>query len=937
MALFRNLLAVSSSLCLLYTPPSLAQNEDDTEVDEYAFEEIVVTARKREELLQDIPVSISVLGSDTIAEQNILNLSDLAELVPGLSYDQGQGAIDDRIAALPSIRGISSSEIATNRTKVSSFVDGMPILGSVGAISIGGASQVEVYSGPQSASFGRSTFAGAINYTIADPGDEIAGSVGLNWSDEGTRIVSGSVGGPVTDTLGFQLTGQYEDSVSPDKDLYTYSDGVEADTRGGNNLLGRLVWEPSDSLEIKLTFTHDETDDGPSSDFYATQASSKACFDSLGETFSYSGGMGNSVGYHGTFDCEFDLDTNATLQAVNDVRGYYENNTTELQNLVTAAIANGATSQTIDGVEYSVEEAILLIADAYSVPNEDVGSQSERDRIYAQLDYVFDDNSMLQVSLMTSEEEYIRQAARFDSAIPYEIGYRDAGVDMGVPFDASYAYADGVGMADYAEGDPTTIDETYFEARWASPAEERLRYVVGGSYYDYEFVTQVYQSGYNAIRLGIADTVGALIGDTIEPVVVISEFTENTALFFNTSYDFTDKLTGSIEGRYSSDKVGGYLPEENITKYQTTESFTPRLGLNYSPQENMTIYAQYAVGVNPSGINADLLASETVSTLDDGFEVSNVDGVLIENYIGVDYTSSDYLAYDEETLTNYEIGIKGTAFDNRVNYSAAVYYMLWEDAVQPINLDWDYEYADDDFADDPTTLLDSEGNVYGYTTDETSARVNANEGTIRTMGLELSASYKFDDNWSVNASTSLMSAEYTDFCSVTLYTGDEGDLGDYAGLDVETVAEGDSCYVLDGKKLADQSPFTLSLTPSYRTELNNGLSLSASARMNYSSSSYTNDVNIGKNASSKSLNLTFGLSNESWSGTFYIENVLDDESANGNLNTSDEYAETYLDGDNSTLDSDLYFNTPGDADNYSHYSYNIPTGRSFGARLNYNF
>ena len=137
--------------------PTIAQTDNAAGVLQ-TLEEVVVTGRKREESLQEIPVAISVLGSDMIAELNVLRQDDLAALVPGYFYNQGVGLNEDRTAALPSIRGIGSTELATNRSKVASFVDGMPILGSVGAINIGGATQVEVYSGPQSAAFGRSTF-----------------------------------------------------------------------------------------------------------------------------------------------------------------------------------------------------------------------------------------------------------------------------------------------------------------------------------------------------------------------------------------------------------------------------------------------------------------------------------------------------------------------------------------------------------------------------------------------------------------------------------------------------------------------------------------------------------------------------------------------------------------------------------------------------------
>lgn len=268
--------------------------------------------------------------------------------------------------------------------------------------------------------------------------------------------------GPLSDVLSFQLGAQVEDSVSPDSDEYTYTDGVESETRGGNNLSARFVFTPSDKLDVKLTFTHDETDDGPGATFYATQASAASCYESS-NGFTYEGDMGTVVSADGEFDCEFERDTDAGLQAVNNIERYYNENADALQALVDAAVAAGATDiTTSSGNTYTVEEAILAVAAGYSIPDEDVGSQSERDRILAQFDYLLDNDSMLQLSLMTSKEEYIRQSNPLNAAEPYEITY-DA--DTGY-----YSYGDNVmGMVDVPSADPTTIDEQYAELRWASP------------------------------------------------------------------------------------------------------------------------------------------------------------------------------------------------------------------------------------------------------------------------------------------------------------------------------------------------------------------------------------------------------------------------------------------------------------------------------------
>eukprot|EP00903_Cladosiphon_okamuranus_P004439 g4437.t1 len=312
--------------------------------------------------------------------------------------------------------------------EVSSFVDGLPILGSIGAINISAATQIEVYSGPQSAAFGRSTFAGAINYITADPADELEGTLGINWSDQGTRIVSGSLSGPLTNSLGFHLTGQYEDSVSPDADVYSFSDGVESNTIGGTNVSARFVFEPNDRFKAKLTFSRDETDDGPTSTFYATQASSNACARSLENLFVLDTGTGPpAVGIDGAFDCELNLDTHANLQAVNDIARYYEQNTAAFEELVLDLRSQGATDAEFG--DYSVEEAAQIIAAAFSVPFDDVGSQSKRDRVSARFDFLLESGGDIQLSLMTSEEEYLRQTSPINDEAPLAIGYSPASID----------------------------------------------------------------------------------------------------------------------------------------------------------------------------------------------------------------------------------------------------------------------------------------------------------------------------------------------------------------------------------------------------------------------------------------------------------------------------------------------------------------------------
>ena len=100
-----------------------------------ALEEVVVTARKREESLQEVPVSISVFSSDDLTAAGILDVQDIYDQTPGLQFDTNFG---DRNSGTPGVRGIQSLEIAPTRQKASTFIDGVPLVGQQGNLGLEG-------------------------------------------------------------------------------------------------------------------------------------------------------------------------------------------------------------------------------------------------------------------------------------------------------------------------------------------------------------------------------------------------------------------------------------------------------------------------------------------------------------------------------------------------------------------------------------------------------------------------------------------------------------------------------------------------------------------------------------------------------------------------------------------------------------------------------
>ena len=913
------------------TSPTIAQTTDE-DGEFVALEEIVVTGRKREESLQEVPVAVAVLGESMLAEQNVIRQGDLAELVPGYHYNQGVGLSEDRTAALPSIRGIGSTELATNRAKVASFVDGMPILGSIGAINIGGATRVEIYSGPQSAAFGRSTFAGAINYITADPGDVLAGDVGINWSNDGTRIVSGSLGGPITDTLGFLIGANIEDSSSPDTALYSYTDGVEALAETGENLSARFVFEPNEKFRAKVTFSRDTTDDGPRSDFYASAESAYDCYTSNNPINERRNpGPPNNIAWDGVFECELEVHPETVLEQLNDIPRYLENNPDEFAAVVANLRAQGA----MDGhLGLTVEEQALIVYDGYSVRHGDSGSESERNRVTAQFDYLFDNGSGLQFSVMNSTEDLSR---RYSRIAEQELQTLDWNAAEGI-YD-NYAPMNGRRVA---FADPTTIDENYMEIRWASPGEDRLRYVVGASYYDYEYILNSYRNaGFATIASGTADEFEALTGIPVEITTIQSEVTTNTAFFFNSSYDFTDTLTGSVEGRYASDDVGAVLPLVGLEDFVVTKSFTPRIALNWTPNERTTYYLQYSVGVNAAGINADMLDPLVQATLNNGVPVDlnpTDAGPTTTNIISVNYDSSRYLSFDEEELTNYEFGFKGDALDGRLTYAGAVYFMEWDNALQNINIDWDYPYADDDLAG--TLVLEDDGitpvvpNLYYVPeTDFTSAGVFTNTGESDTIGLELQTSYQITDNWSISGNVSLMKREFTKYCSEDDYLGYANERGVYAGLELGSSEAGNPCWVLNGLEVANQPSLQLTVIPRYRADFSNGFRFTASARIRHVGQYYREFTNTTEAAAVTRVGLNFSLARDAWSAFLYIDNLLDDRSMIPRGATSLRRFNQL--NAPATIPPESQFAFRGGP--WASFRFSPNEGRTFGFRLNYDF
>ena len=223
------------------------------------IEEIVVTTRKREEQLSELPLSVSALVGEELQNRGVDNLFDLARQVPGLDFET-TGSIN---GSRPIIRGLNQQTRVGDEVNVATFVDGVYTPGFSGSTSIGfnGLERVEVAKGPQSALQGRNSFAGSINYITKRPGDELEFGGRATAATEGKWDVSAYAAGPLTDQLGVRIDAGVFNSGG------THTNSINGDRLNDHeSWFGRLNAEfsPTDSMGAFFSFSYQDDKITPS-------------------------------------------------------------------------------------------------------------------------------------------------------------------------------------------------------------------------------------------------------------------------------------------------------------------------------------------------------------------------------------------------------------------------------------------------------------------------------------------------------------------------------------------------------------------------------------------------------------------------------------------------------------------------------------------------
>ncbi len=748
----RNLVAVAiASAIFPFTTTVSAQDAEEVKEQD---EVITITARRREESIVKVPVTVNVFSADDIESKGLTTPGELFNQSPGIEMDaaasgEGQG----RAGGSLSIRGIKGG--AGVGAKVTTFFDGMPMSGSQGIASLYDVASVEIYRGAQSAVFGRSTFGGAVNYLTKNPTSEFEGKINTEFGQDGKWVVGATLSGPASDTLGYYLN--YTKDNFDGQDEWITSDGVHLGATESDYASAKIVWLPTDSISVDFRYSHAKTFDRPSASYY--------------------------------------------IDPESENRQY-------LTDRITPVTAKAYIGE-LDWTEYRDPENIYPrnhFADNGGNNIDNPGAETTRDRYAAELTWDSpNDDYTVKVKGFYAEEDKLNWRDR-DSSDLYNA--------MNPTFVEHW-------------GTVSDLQEQYLEVFLASEVDT-FSWHVGASYYNYDFHTLNHRD-YNA---------GMVAGENAQD-------TTNMGVFFAMFYDITDEINISFEGRYQNDDVSNVSLTDDASRSSSTDSFLPRIALGWEINPTTHFYAQVAKGNNPAGSNLNNLLSRFQNT------AAAVDGR------GGNTRISDMLEafvdYEEEVITNYEIGLKGSLLDRKIHYTTALYYIDWQDALNTFTFNWF------DGVVDPG---------YSFPTDYITPQT-INAGEIGGWGWEGNIIYSITDNLEVSAAASYNDVEYKDYCNVFA--------ADIYGVPATGDINGIGCVEVKGNQQPGTSKTAITMSADYSREFGQNMQWYARVDANWHSKQYIDSLNISWLPSVATTNLRAGVRGGSWDMEVYVTNVTDED------------------------------------------------------------
>ncbi len=231
-----------------------APADEEIEDQEAQLDTIVVTAQRRAESIQEIPLAVSAISGDTLAERGASDLSSIGSSVPGLNVSEQIGQ------ARLTLRGIGVDNISTGAESSVAFnQDGVFFSRSGAALaSFYDVDRIEVLRGPQGTLYGRNATGGSVNIITNRPTFDFEAGASLTVGNYDLLKTDGYISGGLSETVAARLSAQLQDRSGYGENIYS---GTDIDSKNSQAVRGQLLFEPSDKLNILLGADYYQSDD----------------------------------------------------------------------------------------------------------------------------------------------------------------------------------------------------------------------------------------------------------------------------------------------------------------------------------------------------------------------------------------------------------------------------------------------------------------------------------------------------------------------------------------------------------------------------------------------------------------------------------------------------------------------------------------------------
>lgn len=533
-------------------PGTVVAQDDDTEGD-FVIEEVVVTAQRREQNLQDVPIAISAFTADAIQKNMFRDVGQYINKTPNASFITNGSRSRRQI----SIRGVTNFLGFVGTSTTGFYVDDFSVAGSTINPPIMDVERIEILRGPQATYFGRNALGGGISITSKKPTNDFHGTVMADYSSFNTNDLEGVINIPiVTEKLAMRINLKDRSSDGNIKNINPTGGGNDSDYQYAK---ASLRWLPTDNLTIDGTFQWAEEEVG------MREGVPSGVFSNFAGNVLFAGEFPDRTG-DGRSD-----------PFIDDI-GFFPGNRNRTNFNHPQSVG---TKFSLGVLRIDYERSNLLFTSITGFIDSDFTLNGDIDG--SSRDYFNEFRNLERKSVSTE----FRIQNTNESPLQWNLGFL------------------------YAEDEGIDTNRTFV-------GEEMSFGLPDGFLIDSEDSTSD--------------------GDT-------------WAIFGQVDYDFSDKLTASIGGRYSEETKaanisgfgGGF--EQTLTAEDTFTDFSPRLALTYRSNDSLTWYGTISKGFKSGGVQiAPNPEAET---------------------------------YDPEELWNYEVGVKTDLLDQRLRLNAAVFYMDW--------------------------------------------------------------------------------------------------------------------------------------------------------------------------------------------------------------------------------------------------------------------